>query len=111
MEDWKKEFSTTDTTEEIREKIKKFIESIDKSVKQHFEIKSISTYSKPWMNEYVKRAIKNTRKLKMANTKWDNPTTKADLDQTLLSICKSIKFISQEYSFPFTYLFSFLQSQ
>ena len=42
LEDWKKEFSVTHTPEEIREKMtEKFIESIEKSVKQHFKTKPI----------------------------------------------------------------------
>ena len=62
----------------------KFIESIENSVKQHFKLKKICACSKPWMNDHVKKAIKSSGK-------WDNPTTKDDLDQARLNLEKIIQ--------------------
>ena len=55
LEDWKNEFPAIETSEQIREKMtEKFIESIENSVKQHFKLKKICAYSKPWMHDHVK---------------------------------------------------------
>ena len=60
---------------------KKFIECIEVSVRDHFKVKSVCNYSKPWMSEKVKKAIKTYRKLKRKNRKWDNPTSAADMNE------------------------------
>ena len=65
LEDWKNEFPAIETSEQIREKMtEKFIESIENSVKQHFKLKKICAYSKPWMNDHVKKLLKSSGNLK-----------------------------------------------
>ena len=75
LENWKNLYLKKVANVQERETLcEQFIEAIEKSVKLHFKKKLICKYSKPWMKDSIKKAIKDFRRHKRLYVKRNNPT-------------------------------------